>query len=266
MNRKVAISLLVFFTSFFAICTAASRQTALRDGFSLTGVDGKLASTNGKWFFELYSEVSDDAVRIGPGSRIELLPSSTLEKMIAETKEHPDASYRLWGTVTEYSSKNFIFPVYFLPVSATDDQPKTEDTSTSQEQKTKVLVNEPNDVLTMPEEIVGRLKTRRVIRREQLKEGLELKQDSILVDRTARLEKRANGGTELVLDAIGRNIQQVSIKLLPCKVMERARYEQSQEPDSIRFNIAGIITQYEGEYYLLLQRAIRAYSHENFGR
>ena len=118
----------------------------------------------------------------------------------------------------------------------------------------------------MPEEIVGKLKTRRVLRREQLKEGLELKEDSILVDRTARIEKKPDGESELVLDAIGRNIQQFSINLLPCKVMERAQYEQSKEPDDIRFNIAGIITQYKGDYYLLLQRATRAYSHENFGR
>ena len=258
-------SILAFLISFTVICTGAARQTPLRDGFGLAGVDGKLIDADGKWFFELYSEVSDDRSRIGAGSAIELLPSSTLEKMTEEAKGRPEASYRLWGNVTEYGGRNFIFPVYFLPVSATDEQTETEGAEASQ-QKTRIPVNEPNDILTMPEEIVGKLRTRRVLRREQLKEGLELKEDSILVDRTARVGKNSDGELELVLDAIGRNIQQVSVKLLSCKVLERAQYEQSMEPDPLRFNIAGIITQYKGEYYLLLQRATRAYSHENFGR
>lgn len=264
MSKRLVILLSVFFVS-LAVCAGAARRTPLRDGFGLAGVDGKLIDTDGKWFFELYSEVSDDRGRISAGSAIELLPSSTLEKMTEEVKGRSEASYRLWGNVTEYSGRNFIFPVYFLPITAADEQTETEGSEASQ-QKTRIPVNEPNDILTMPEEIVGKLKTRRVLRREQLKEGLELKEDSILVDRTALVRKNSDGEPELVLDALGRNIQQVSIKLLSCKVLERAQYEQSKEPDPIRFKIAGIITQFQGEYYLLLQRATRAYSHENFGR
>jgi hypothetical protein len=118
----------------------------------------------------------------------------------------------------------------------------------------------------MPEEIVGRLKNRRVLRQEQLKEGLQLKQDYVLTDRTALLDRRADDQDEVILDAIGRNIPQISFRLLPCEVLERAQHEQSIEADPVRFKIAGILTQYKGEYYLLLQKATRAYSHENFGR
>jgi hypothetical protein len=153
-----------------------------------------------------------------------------------------------------------------LPISAAEGRTKPEGSATSQQQKAKIAINEPNDALAMPEEIVSKLKNRRVLRHEEVKPGLQLKQDSILADRTALLGKRVDGQNEVVLDAIGRNIPQISFRLLPCEVLERAQKEQSIEPDPVRFKIAGILTQYKGEYYLLLQKAIQAYSHGNFGR
>jgi hypothetical protein len=270
MSKRIAISILAFL-SCTALCAGAARQTPpakpqVRDGFGLTGVDGKLSSTDGKWFFEFDSEVSDDMGQIGAGSIIELLPSTALEKITADAQKRAEANYRLWGNVTKYRDRNFIFPIYFLPISAADGQIKPEGSSTSQQQKAKIAINEPNDVLAIPEEIVGKLKTRRILRHEELKQGLQLKQDSILADRTALLDKQAGDEPVLVLDALGRNIPQVSLRLLPCEVLERAQGEQSAEADPVRFKIAGILTQYKGEYYLLLQKAIQAYSHENFGR
>jgi len=286
MSKRLVISILSFL-SCATLCAGAVRQTPLRDGFGLAGVDGKLTSADDKWFFEFDSEVSDDTGRIRSGSIIELLPSTALEKMTAEAQKRSDASpirsklpeatavptvqtsngasYRLWGNVTKYRGSNFIFPIYFLPLSKADDQIKPEESSTSQQQKAKIAINEPNDVLAMPEEIIGKLRTRRILRHEQLKKGLKLKQDSILADRTAFLARQVDGEPELVFDALGRNIQQVSLRLLPCGVLQRAQYEQSIEADPARFKIAGILTQYKGEYYLLLQKATRAYSHENFG-
>jgi hypothetical protein len=266
MSKRLAISTLIFL-----ICAASAgsaRQPPVRDGFGLTGVDGKLIGADGKWSFEFDSEVSEDIGRISTGSIIDLLPSITLEKMTADAQKrstgHPNdsnASYRLWGSVTKYRNKNFIFPIYFLPVSTDDGQAKTKEPT-----KPKVTINEPNDVLAIPEEIVGRLRTRRVLRQEQLKEGLQLKQDYVLVGRTALLDKHADGKPVVVLDAIGRNIQQVLFRVLPCRALERAQYVQSLETEPVRFKIAGILTQYKGEYYLFLQKATRAYSHENFGR
>jgi len=303
MSKRLVISILSFL-SCATLCAGArprAGQTPLQDGFGLAGVDGKLTSADDKWFFEFDSEVSDDTGRIRSGSIIELLPSTALEKMTAEAQKRSDASpirsklpeatavptvqtsngasYRLWGNVTKYRGSNFIFPIYFLPLSTADatlrssttlrstsDQIKPEEPSTSQQQKAKIPINEPNDVLAMPEEIIGKLRTRRILRHEQLKKGLKLKQDSILADRTAFLARQVDGKPELVFDALGRNIQQVSLRLLPCEVLQRAQYEQSIEADPARFKIAGILTQYKGEYYLLLQKATRAYSHENFGR
>ena len=259
MSKRTVI-LIFAILSCVAFCAGAARQTTLRDGFGLTGVDGKLSSTDGKWFFEIDSEVSDGAGQINAGETIELLPSTGLEKITADAGKRSEANYRLWGNVTKYKGKNFIFPIYFLPVSSIEDVNRP-----GEKPKVKIAINEPNDALPIPEEIVSKLKSRRVLRQEQLQEGLQLKQDYVLADRTALLGKGADGQAEVILDAIGRNIPQISIKVLPCEVLERAQREQSAEPDPVRFKIAGIITQYKGEYYLLLQKAIQAYSHENFG-
>ena len=253
--------LVLSFLSCVSLCAEAARKAVpLRDGFGLTGIDGKLRSTGGKWFFEFDSEVSDDVGQIKAGTVVELLPSTALEKITADAQKRPQADYRLWGNVTKYDGNNFIFPIYFLPVSSTEDLNKP-----GEPPKVKIAINEPNDALPMPEEIVRKLKSRRVLRQEQLQEGLQLKQDYVLTDRTALLGRRAGGEPEVILDAIGRNIPQISLRLLPCAVLERAQQEQSAEPDLVRFKIAGIITQYKGEYYLLLQKAIQAYSHQNFG-
>jgi hypothetical protein len=260
MSKKIVILILAFL-SCAALCAATREVIPLRDGFALTGVDGKLSSSEGKWFFEFDEEVSDGLGQIDIGAVVELLPSTALEKITADAEKRPEPYYRLWGSVTQYKGSNFIFPIYFLPVSAAEDRDKP-----GEKPKPRIAINEPNDELPIPEEIVKKLKNRKILRQEQLKEGLQLKQDYVLTDRTAFLDKRPDGEAEVVFDALGRNIQQVSIRLLPCEILERAQYEQSIEPDPLRFKIAGIITQYKGEYYLLLQKATRAYSHGNFGR
>jgi hypothetical protein len=41
---------------------------------------------------------------------------------------------------------------------------------------------------------------------------------------------------------------------------------QSADLEPLRFKIAGVLTTYKDEKYLLLQKAIRTYSHGNFGK
>jgi len=258
-----------------------TRQTPLRDGFLLQGVEGKLTGSdvNDVWFFELESDVNDYRVVAKAGTKLELLPSSALENMVADFNESPAAAYRLWGWVTKYKSKNFIFSNHFVPldkvpsqepqkaqpkVSKPNEKPPIKDT------KTQPAVSEPNDVLALPPEIMKRLKEGRTIRPERLSrrpaaKKLELKQDSILADRTAFLAKQDNGQPVFVLDALGLNVRTVSLSVLPCEALELAELRQSAIAEPVRFKIAGIITKYKGKNYLLLQKATRVYSHDNFG-
>lgn len=302
MGTKRSILIVAFLMSGSVLGAQTARQTLLRDGFVLRGVDGKLtgSDSNDVWFFEFNTDVSDYRGRASAGTRLELLPSSELEKMIADVNERSAADYRLWGWVTKYKGRNFIFPNYFFPLgkisrlqSQTPPKPQqkgqkpTEGTVTK-ESKQQPAISEPNDVLAIPQEIIEKLKAGRIVRPEKLdrtpeaEEGVgdlvsakkaELGQstgclsaDSILADRTAFLSKQEDGRLVFVLDAFGRNVRPVSLRLLPCEVLELAEQKQSSEPEPGRFKIAGIITKYKGENYLLLQKATRIYSHQNFDR
>ena len=268
----------------------------LRDGFALTRVDGKLigSDSNDVWFFELSEDVNDDRATAEAGTRLELLPSSTLEKMIADVKKRSTPAYRLWNAeVTRYRGRNFIFPRYFLPLRKTEDGgQKAKDKNQKTESgprpyeigNSEVAIDEPNDILTMPPEIIERFKTRRerptTTSLRQIMDSNEVSagqfpsdtpvytrgSDSVFVDRMAFLVEQDDGGFVFVPDAFGRNVLKQTLRLLPCEVLELTERNQSAELEPLRFKIAGVLTTYGDEKYLLLQKATRTYSHGNFGR
>jgi hypothetical protein len=258
MSGKLTIPICFLLTTCIALCADPPRKTTLRDGFVLTGVDGKVTRSENKWFFELNADVTDRTNTVEAGTNLQLLPSMTLEKLAADIKQRANNNYRLWATVTKYKNENFIFPIYFLPLSKLE-QPQPAEPNEPQPQRPKLTINEPNDRLAIPEDIIARLSTRKILRTEQLRPPLELKQDSIIANRTGFLRD-----SDFVIDALGRNLQQLSFKLLPCRVLELAQLKQAAQPDPIRFKISAIVTKYEDQNYLLLQRATRTYSHQNF--
>jgi hypothetical protein len=307
MEKKPAILILLFF---LVIILAASgfgaeipQKNLLWDGFILMGVNGKITHTGlpGKsektndarthlerksnldssesgWFFEFEVDVNDLRTTAPAGTTLELLPSTTLEKLVADVNERSANTYRLSGWVTKYKGRNFLFPNHFLPVSTiihqqppTDQKPKEDIQDASEKEAEQPAASEPNDLLTMPKEIMERLKSGRIVRpptpgRTSTTKKIVSEPDSILADRSAFLVKTKDGRLEFVLDALGRNNRPVSFKLLPCEALELTELIQSAIPVPVRFKIAGIVTKYKGEKYLLLHRAARIYSHGNFAR
>lgn len=311
MGKRFIILMSAFFISLSlaAFGAGTADQALLRDGFVLRGIVGTLTGpdSNDVWFFKFDSDISDDKSLVKAGSSLELLPSAALERMTADVKKPSEASYRLWARVTKYKGRNYLFPSYFLslgkagkPQSQTlraPQKPQQQESRPTEPPSEKVdksepVISEPNDILTIPKEILDKLKIKRVMQPEKLLKspkvikvagkdlGPEEKRkavskpdkkpgfvrDSILVNRTGFLVKQADGSLVFNLDALGRKIQSSSLRLLPCQALELTEQEQFVEPDLIRFKIAGIVTVYKGRRYLLLQRATRVYSHQNFGR
>jgi hypothetical protein len=238
----------------------------LRDGFVLMGVDGKLIAGQDKWFFDLDRSLSDGRTIIADGSKIEMLPSAGLEKMVADIAENPGRSYRLYNAmVTLYHDKNYLFCDYFLPLVEAD-KAAGQNPAGPNEPAPEVKINEPNDVVKIPQEIIDRLKTRRIIRPEKMKQGFELKQDSILTDRTGFIKQQPGGEWVFQFDALGRNTSNVSLELLPCQALEAAQYKKAMAAGRARFKVSGVVTKYRDRYYMLLQTANRAYGYGNFGQ
>ena len=189
MSKHIAILQVLLLTSVVlarpGFGASKIREGALRDGFLLAGVDGKLLAqdSNDRRLFELGADVNDGRFFVKTGSAIELLPSSGLEKMTYDVKKRSSGDYRLWGKVTKYEGKNFIFPTYFLPLSKVKRQ-ETQQT----EQPAPQNLNEANDVIKMPDEVLKKLGGSRIIRTEEVEKGLVLESDSMLADRIGFIE------------------------------------------------------------------------------
>lgn len=236
----------------------------LQDGFVLTSVDGKLLARGDKWYFELEEDISDTKVTLAKGTKLQMLESAGLEKMLVYIAQTPEVSFRLFNAmITTYQSRNYIFCDYFVPISEskkTVAETKPEDTDKS----TEIKINEPNDTVMIPQDIINRLNTRRIIQPAEIKKGVELKHDSILSGRGGFI-KRSGGKMIFVFDSLGRNKAKASLELLPSQSLARAQEKQAKEPEKIRFKVSGIVTKYKGRYYLLLQKVTRSYNYGNFG-
>ena len=307
MGKRLTISILVRLGGFLILFSTASgfaaekeRQILLRDGFALRGVEGKLVRQDANetsqserksllaerdvWFFEFDSAVKGDRGSLKAGTKLRLLPSATLEQMIADANGRSVPNYRLRATVTRYKGRNFIFPTYFLPLSRARGPegtirpggPDAATTGPAQESQKEdgLMIDDPNDELAVPKEIIEMLKARRAASQHQLerqKAGTErrktTKHNYILANRTGFI-RESGQKLDFVLDALGLNVQPAGggLRLLPCQALELAERRQSAEPDPLRFKIAGIVTTYKGKQYVLLQRATRTYSHGNFPR
>jgi hypothetical protein len=289
MSRKSILFVLVFFIDVVSATAGfeaeiTQKTPLLRDGFVMNGVDGNLVGpdSNDVWFFELTSDVNDNRTIFKAGTKLEMLPSSALEQMTADRKTRTTAAYRLWnGRVTKYKGRNYIFPNFFLPISKAKKPTQKKDSLTEPEPERDLAVDDPNDVLTMPREVIGKLRLKRSapsVRRSAqntehstqssglLTEHATHSTNLVFVDRTGFLVNQDDDRLVFVPDALGRNVQNLSLNLLPCAVLELTELKKATEPDRVRFKIAGSITKYKGENYLLLEKATRTYSHGNLGR
>jgi hypothetical protein len=255
MKRTVTVILLLIFS---VVATASGQghgqSRPLRDGFVIDGIDGKISLNGDSWFFRTFEPLTDGKGSLSPQTDVRILPSSMLEKLSTVVTPEKN-SYRIWGKFTEYEDKNFIYLSYFLPITAEE-------------------VNEPNEMLPapdaneekiIPDNVLALLRPTRKINLAELKRPLSTESDGVITDRTGFLRK-SEKGFYFDFDALGRKFDTLSLPLLYCESLEIMYKQQQLSPVRLRFNISAIVTSYKGKNYMLLQRAIRAYSYGNFAR
>jgi hypothetical protein len=145
--------------------------------------------------------------------------------------------------------------------AAQEQQPKPKDT----EDKPSEPATEPKEESIIPADIMKKLRPKRVVNLAKLKKMVEVEGDVTLTGRTGFVvgDEKAK---IFSIDAIGRNIEDISFALLPCQVLEHTEQKLAENALRQRYKVAGTVTKYKGRYYLLLQRAVRTYSHGNFAR
>ena len=250
MIKNLLIVAIGFSVGAVAFGVASAERALLQDGFTLMSIDGEVnrPDSNDRWFFKFNVDVNEDGRDvIKAGVVLELLPSATLEKIIADVNQRSVKDYRLWGRATRYKGKNFIFPTYFLPISKVEKLQPSKQTEQLQKQESRPDVNiplkksgpeqvsGPNDILEIPKEVIEKIKTRRLVQPERRPEapqevetarrdsgaveslqeqaqpakGSDFKPDSTVADRTALLVKRDDKQFVFVLDSLGRNVPPV---------------------------------------------------------
>ena len=251
------------------------------------GVEGMVTRADEKkdrWLFTPDVDVSDGRGIIKAGQPIELLPSSTLEKITADIEEPKAATaVRLWATVTRYSNrylltgsvledisfhedffdKNFLLAWYFIPMSAIEEpQSKTETDESAAEAPAPAKQSQEDAII--PVDVMAMLKPKRMVNLAKLKK-LDITGDVMLADRTGFVVSDQSGKV-LKMDSLGRNVEDISFRLLPCEVLQRTERNLAASAYRQRYRVAGRVTKYKGEFYMLLQRAVRTYNHGNFAR
>ncbi len=234
----------------------------IREGFAFAGLAGKFEASQdvnspAGWRFLPFEDVNDLRSVVKAGSVFEVLPSSTLEKMTAATDANGSLELRMWGQVCCFRDKNYVFPFYFVPVA---ENRLTADPNIPDPNR------RPQREPIIPSDILEKLRPRKVVDLSRLDSTVELKADGIFADRSGYVVKLAEGRYVFQLDTLGLSVDRVNFELLPCEVLETAVRMSDEVSYKMRFSAAGILTAYNGKYYLLLQRAARLINYGNFSR
>ncbi len=275
-GSSLFLALLLTAGASFAAQPAARKllpETAVLDR-----ADGRLlhVDANDTWLFELTMDVKTPEYRLAAGTRFKLLPSITLGRLVADVNDRVAPRYRLSARVTLYRGQNYLFPTYYLPLSKFKDDKSTETEGQPPEAgkpNSQSEIRNPQSQgpeLAIPPEVLEKLKKQRPLRTprkgaEAETKPIQVPPEQVLVDCVGHIESRG-GRYVFVPYALGWNVSDVQYELLPCTALEGALRRQKEALDPLRFNVAGLVTEFQGRKYLLLQRAIIVYNYGNFGR
>jgi hypothetical protein len=283
--REAAVLLLIVLgAGGVGLCGLPQGRKLLPEATVLDRLDGKVVhvDANDTWLFELERDVNSVGVRVPAGARLVLLPSATLGILIADMNDRVAPQYRLTVRVTQYQGRNYLIPTYFLPLSKLksdqepeDGGPRTENGGTP---PPSAIPNPPSvgPELTIPPEILRQLENRRPLRAPPRSPRLEEGQtqgaggkpvplERMLVDRVGLIQGE-DGRFVFVPYALGWNLSAMRYEILPSGVLEQTLQKQAGSLERMRFNVAGLVTEFRGRKYLLLQRAVPVYSYGDFGR
>lgn len=240
--------------------TAAAPQRIgpVEEGYLVGGIEGRVVQDPDtmQWEFFPGVQISDGKGLLPADKGIAFLPCSTLEQISRAAGDARSMDMRLWAMVTEFRGRNFLFGLYFLPMKTQDDSaaPKPAEPAPAEPQDKESV---------LPDEILQMMQRTPIPDLKRLDDITVVSTDRNLIHRSG-LMSGSDEGFIFALDAFGRNVEQESYRLLPSKTLERIRRSMQQTLGRQRFVVSGVITQFEGETFLLVRRAVRTYTHGNF--
>ncbi len=238
----------------------------LREGMAFTA-EGTVVrgESRDRWLFVTDEQLTDTFAVVKKNTALELLPSSTLEQIVAYIGELDSTILKLRATVTQYDGKNFIFATSFIPMTQASEPEKKTPAANKKKARKKPEPKPDGPASILPDDVMEMLKPERTVNLAKRKEIIAVEGDKMLVDRIGFV-LLDGGQKDFSIDSVGLKAEDISYKLLPCQVLQRTETAITNSPLRQRYRIAGILTKYNNNYYLLLQRSVRSYNHQNFAR
>lgn len=83
-----------------------------------------------------------------------------------------------------------------------------------------------------------------------------LREGTYLFDRTARLTKTTKGESELTFESDGKALRDPPMIILPNLKLQQMEDQVSAANRDLKFRVTGMVTEYRGRNYILLERAV----------
>jgi len=250
---------LVILAALATVSGAPQRGQLVAEGHLVAGHEGRVIydPNERQWAFVPNEPITDGKGTLPAEEKTALLSCSVLEQMIRLAGEQKAMDVRLWAMTTEYRGRNYLFSLYFLPMRETAPEPSKPDPSQSGQ------AEEPQKESILPSEILEMMQRNRAPDLRRLDELVVVSTDRNLIHRTGMIER---SGEDFVFrpDAFGQNVAEASYRLLPCRTLEATQRTLQRTPDRGRYVVSGVVTEFEGQTYLLPRRAVRTYTHGNF--
>ncbi|NLW84773.1 MAG: hypothetical protein GXY41_10295 [Phycisphaerae bacterium] len=246
-----------------AIAAAPSGARLMPEGYLVAGVKGRVAKDSDKaeWAFFPAVEITDGKGVLAVEKAVTLLPCSTLEQVAQLAGDEQTVNVRLWAMVTDYRGQNYLYALYFLPVRSEPDVAPVE-VNKPDESAATVPATEKESVL--PDEILQMMQRNRIPDLTRLDEIAAVSDDRNLIHRTGRIQSVEEDAFVFTQDGFGQNVGQASYRLLPSTALELIRRDMQRTSGRVRYVVSGVMTEFEGQAYLLIRRAVRTYTHGNF--
>jgi hypothetical protein len=248
-----------------ALTAAMQAETLMPEGFVVNGIEGvatKSESSGEDWIFVPSVDLTYIKTVLDKGTPLPILPSSGLGQIHSIAGDKKEMTVRIWGILTQYHEKNYLFPIQVLPLTRPQPVPVEPEPETPVE--TADPNADPNTDEVIPAEWL------KILRTQPRVDLVRLSETAVTPDgREFSLIGKAGyltlGETKFfVPDAFGRNVEKTDYILLPCLTLEKTEEKLSRGLGRYRYTISGIMTECQGKKYLLLYRAVRTYSNHNF--
>jgi hypothetical protein len=269
---KISVLCVLLMASVLMAEPAAEKKSTLtlREGFLVDYVQGVVnIDADGKWVFKADAKLFDGLKTLKAQSPVEMLPSSTLEKITSgidpEKLPVKNIKLRLQAAVTKYNGKNYLFATSYIPLS-NSKKPKAVTTEKKKPEVPKQAKGAKDDPI-FSDDVKEMLKPTWTpdLGQKKRRDEIQVEDDASLVGRTGFVITK-NGRKYFQIDGLGRKIDRNAYEILPCSSLEFVEKVKYRMPGRRRYSVSGVITTYKGQKYLFPQRVARTYNHGNFAR